>query len=68
MITSIIMDGALKLVQLIRYSNNQRVARIFNPKDSRVPERVLDLDNQGRAIDDETGKTYKFNVRNCAEA
>lgn len=68
MITAIIMDGALKLVQLVRYSNNQKVARIYNAKDSRIPERVLDLDNQGRAIDDETGKLYKFNIRNCQEA
>lgn len=68
MITSIIMDGALKLVQLIRYSNNQRVARIYNPSNSRIPERVLDLDNQGRAIDDETGKFYRFNVKDCANA
>lgn len=68
MITSIIMDGALKLVQLIRYSNNQKVARIYNPKDNRVPERVLDLDNQGRAIDDETGKTYRFNIKQAFPA
>lgn len=64
MITALVIDGALKLVQLVRYSNNQKVARIYNAKDSRIPERVLDLDNQGRAIDDETGKLYKFNIRN----
>jgi len=68
MITSILVDGALKLVQLIRYSNNQKVARFYNPKDSRIPERVLDLDSQGRAIDDETGKLYRFNIRNCQPA
>ena len=68
MITSIIMDGALKLVQLIRYSNNQRVARIYNPANSRIPEKVLDLDSQGRALDEETGKYHKFNVRDCAQA
>ncbi len=68
MITSIIMDGALFLVKLIRYSNNHKVARIYNPADSRIPVKVLDIDNQGRALDEETGKYHKFNVRDCAQA
>lgn len=68
MITSIVIDGALKLVQLIRYSNNHKVARIYNPADIRIPVKVLDLDSQGRALDEETGKYHKFNVRDCANA
>lgn len=65
MFTTIIFNGVLKVVQLIRYRNNQTVARIFDPREA-VPERVLDVDQQGRMLDDETGKTYKINIRLAA--
>ena len=63
MISSIIIDGALKLVQVVRYgkySNRPDVARIFQPR-SAVPEKVLNCSkyDDGLFVDEETGQKYK---------
>jgi len=63
MISSIVIDGALKLVSIIRYgkhSNRPDVARIYEPR-SAVPEKVLNCSkyNGGLFIDEETGQQYK---------
>jgi hypothetical protein len=63
MISSIVIDGALKLVSIIRYgkhSNRPDVARIYDPR-ATVPEKVLNCSKYdgGLFIDDETGQQYK---------
>lgn len=63
MISSIIIDGTLKLVQIVRYgkfSNRPDVARIYEPR-STVPEKVLNCSkyDDGTFIDEETGQRYK---------
>lgn len=63
MISSIVIDGALKLVQIIRYgnkSNRPDVVRLFNPRNP-IPEKVLVCNkyDPSKFIDDETGVEYK---------
>lgn len=59
-ITKLVIDGALKLAQVIRYSKKHGVARVFNPADSRVPERVLDEISKNVFVDREYNKTYRL--------
>ena len=40
MITKLILDGVLKLVQVCKHENKVRTARVFNPRES-VPEGLL---------------------------
>ena len=63
MISSLIIDGALKLIQVVRYgkqSNRPDVARVFNPR-SAVPEHILECSKYDNSIfvDPNTGDQYK---------
>lgn len=61
MISSLFIDGVLKLVQKIKYSNKkENVLRVYNPSDSRVPEKVLyeSQSNPGTYLDEGTDKVY----------
>lgn len=41
MITKLVVDSVLKLVQVCKYSNkNNRVAKVYNPREA-VPENIL---------------------------
>ena len=58
MFTALIKDGVLKIAQIIRYTNKHGVARVFNPQDSRVPERVLDEIAENVFVDREYNQKY----------
>ena len=63
MISSLLIDGALKLVQVVRYgkrSNRPDVARIYSPR-AAVPEKVLECSpyDHHTFVDTETGDLYK---------
>lgn len=62
MFTKLVIDGVLKLVQVIRYnSNRQSVARIYDPRGT-MPEAILN-EVQGRKNvyhDDVNDKDYKL--------
>lgn len=63
MISSIIIDGALKLVQIMRYgntSNRPDVARIYNPREA-VPEKVLECSKYDNTLfsDPLSGQQFK---------
>lgn len=40
MITKLLLDGALKLVQVIKHETGLKTARIYNPREA-VPEKIL---------------------------
>lgn len=63
MISSLIIDGALKIVQIMRYgknSNRPDVARLYNPR-ATTPEKVLECHprNKHLFIDTLTWEQYK---------
>lgn len=63
MISSIVIGGVLKLVQIIRYgktSSRPDVVRIYDPR-ATVPEKVLTVSkyNNKLFVDDETGQQFK---------
>lgn len=63
MISSIVIDGVLKLVQVIRYgkkSNQPDVARLYDPR-ATTPEKILHCSkyNENLFTDEETGKQFK---------
>lgn len=60
MFTTLLIDGALKIVQLVRYKNKRATARIYDPK-ATVPEAILEESRYGSNvfIDKITNKKYK---------
>jgi hypothetical protein len=60
MFTRAFLDGVLKIAQVIRYGKKHGVARIFNPQDSRVPERVLDEIAENVFVDREYNQKYQL--------
>lgn len=58
MFTKLILDGVLKIAQVIRYGKKHGVVRVFNPQDSRIPERVLDEIAENVFVDREYNQKY----------
>lgn len=56
----LVIDGVLKLVQKVIYKGKENVARIYDPKDSRVPEKILyeSKTKPGIFIDEVSDKMY----------
>lgn len=54
MFTSLVIDGVLKIVQVIRYKNKPAVARVYDPR-AVVPETILQASkyDDDRFIDDD---------------
>lgn len=61
MITKLLLDGALKLVQVIRHESGLKTARIYNPREN-VPEKILyeSRYDQELFIDELTGAKYRY--------
>lgn len=61
MISTILIDGAVKLVKIIRYRNKPAVARIFTPGQN-IPEKVLEANRYDgdKFLDDDTCKEYRL--------
>ncbi len=62
MFTKLVIDGVLKLVQVIRYnSNRQSVARIYDPRGT-MPEAILNevKDRKNIFRDDVNNKDYRL--------
>jgi hypothetical protein len=62
MFTKLIIDGVLKIVQVVRYSNNhQSVARIYDPRGT-MPEAILNelQERKGVYRDDVNNKDYRL--------
>lgn len=59
LLTSLILDGALKIVQIVRVERQRQSARIFDPRGT-VPEKVLDEIQNNVFIDRETNKQYQY--------
>jgi hypothetical protein len=59
MITKLLVDGALKLVQVIRYGNKKSVARLYDPKGT-IPEAVLFEIQENMFLDINTDKSYQL--------
>lgn len=58
MITRLIIDGVLKIAQIVRYEHQKtRVAKVFDPRGA-VPERVLDEVQENIFLDREYDKKY----------
>lgn len=60
MFTTLFLDGAMKIVQIIRYRNQPPVARIYDPRGT-TPEAILQGNkyNQEEFVDELTGKKYQ---------
>ncbi len=58
-ISSLIIDGALKLIQKIEYKGKENVIRIYDPR-ATVPERILYESKQlpGTFIDEVTDQVF----------
>lgn len=61
MFTRLIIDGVLKIAQIVRYSKNESVARVFDPRGT-VPQAILKelKDKAGVYRDEVNGKDYKL--------
>jgi len=61
MISTILIDGVIKLIQVVRYSKKPATARVYVPG-AKVPEKVLQASkyDDNRFIDDETCKEYRL--------
>lgn len=61
MFTKLVIDGVLKIVQVIRYSKHQSVARIYDPRGV-MPESILNelQERKGVYHDDINDKDYKL--------
>lgn len=61
MVSTILIDGAIKLVKIIRYRNKPAVARIFTPGQA-VPDKVMEASkyNDNRFLDDDNCKEYRL--------
>lgn len=58
MFTRLLIDGVLKIAQVIRYENQKnRVARVFDPRAS-VPERILDEVQENVFLDREHNQKF----------
>lgn len=61
MFSTILIDGAIKLVEIIRYRNKPAVARIYDADNTKVPVKVLQgsqYDND-RFVDDVDCREYR---------
>ncbi len=60
MFTVLLLDGALKIVQIIRYRNKRATARIWDPR-ATTPEAVFTESRHGSNIfvDSITNKKYR---------
>lgn len=54
MLSTILIDGAIKLVEIVRYKTKPAVARIYDVENTKVPVKVLQGSNNDpdRFIDD----------------
>ncbi len=61
MISTLLIDGAIKLVQVMRYSKKPATARVYVPG-AKIPEKVLQASkyDDNRFIDDDTCKEYRL--------
>ena len=61
MFSTILIDGVVKLVQVIRYSNKPAVARVYDADNTKIPVKVLQgsQHDQDRFIDDVDCREYR---------
>lgn len=61
MLSTILIDGAVKIVKIIRYRNKPAVARVFTPGQA-VPDKVLEANryDHDKFLDDDTCKEYRL--------
>ena len=59
MFTSLILDGVLKIVQVVRVARKRQSARIFDPRGT-VPEKVLDEIRENVFIDRDNNQEYRY--------
>lgn len=61
MFSTILIDGVVKLVKFVRYSNKPAVARIYDADNTKVPCKVLQgsSNDPDRFIDDVDCREYR---------
>jgi hypothetical protein len=60
MFTRLLIDGVLKIAQVIRYEHKQaRVARIYDPKGT-IPERIMDEVQENVFLDREHNQKFRL--------
>lgn len=62
MVSTILIDGVVKLVKVVRYRNKPAVARVFDPSNTVVPEKVLEANRYDgdKFLDDDTCREYRL--------